>query len=73
MRLLHDVLEMLGEIGIDRFRRHEQDREILKIQQDSLIRTGFPKGVDITADSGGIQARRILAQLIANQEKAASP
>ncbi len=51
----------------------EQDREILKIQQDSLIRTGFPKGVDITADSGGIQARRILAQLIANQEKAASP
>ena len=47
----------------------EQDREILGIQQDSLIRNGYPKGIDITADSGGIQARRILAQFIAQEQQ----
>ena len=30
MRLLHQVVEMLGEIGVDRLRRHEQDGGVLR-------------------------------------------
>ena len=47
----------------------DQDREILEIQQDSIDAFHNPPQIDITADSGGIQARRLLRSLLREQER----
>ena len=49
----------------------DQDREILEIQQRALNALKSPPHFDIVADSGGIQARRILRRLLSEQEEAA--
>ena len=48
----------------------DQDREILEIQQASIDLFVDPMNVDIVADSGGIQARRALRRVLAEQEAA---
>ncbi len=47
----------------------DQDREILEIQQRAMDTFEHPQSVDIVADSGAIQARRILRRLL--EEEAA--
>ena len=42
----------------------DQDKEILKCQQESISRTPDAQTIDIAADAGGRQARRLLRQLI---------
>ncbi len=42
----------------------DQDLEILEIQQQSIELFVDPENVDIVADSGGIQARRLLRRLL---------
>jgi phenylpropionate dioxygenase-like ring-hydroxylating dioxygenase large terminal subunit len=50
----------------------EQDREILEIQQGSIELFVDPQNVDIVADSGGIQARRLLRRLLAEEAEEAT-
>ena len=42
----------------------DQDREILEIQQRAIEAFDHPQSVDIVADSGAIQARRLLRKLM---------
>jgi phenylpropionate dioxygenase-like ring-hydroxylating dioxygenase large terminal subunit len=48
----------------------DQDREILELQQQSIELFVDPQNVDIVADTGGIQARRILRRLLSEQDEA---
>lgn len=48
----------------------DQDREILEIQQRAMDKVVDAPHMDITADAGGTQARRILKRLLAEQQTA---
>ena len=48
----------------------DQNLEILEMQQDSIDAFHNPPQIDITADSGGIQARRLLKSLLQEQARA---
>ena len=50
----------------------DQDKDILKSQQEAITRLHDPENVDIVADAGGIQARRMLKQLILAEAEAAA-
>ena len=65
MRLLHQVGEMLGEIGIDRLRRHEQDRRVLRLAGDEIT---LGHGIDMAADIDAHPPRRFLLVLIAPRD-----
>ena len=64
MRLLHEVGEMLGEIGIDRLRRHEQDRGVLRLAGDEIA---LGHGVDMAADIDAHAPRRVFLLLVASR------
>ena len=49
VRLLHDVGEVLGEIRVDRLRRHEQDGGVLRLAGDQIF---VGHGLDMLADVG---------------------
>ncbi|HEY8580928.1 MAG TPA: aromatic ring-hydroxylating dioxygenase subunit alpha [Beijerinckiaceae bacterium] len=63
-----DDPEVTKIVGREISTAFEQDREILKIQQASILRHGAPRSVDIAADAGGVQARRILAEAIRREQ-----
>ena len=52
MGLLHYVLEMLGDVGVNRFRRHEEQREILRFTGQEIAFRDVPQmPADILAHS----------------------
>jgi phenylpropionate dioxygenase-like ring-hydroxylating dioxygenase large terminal subunit len=46
----------------------QQDKDILEQQQKVIHLFVDPENVDIVADAGGIQARRLLRQLIRSED-----
>ena len=49
MGLLHDVVEMLDEIGVDRFGGHEHQRDVLRFAGDQIA---LGDVLDVPADVG---------------------
>ena len=62
VRLLHDIIEMLDEIGIERFRRHEDHREVLRLAGKQIALADV---LDMLADVGAHPRQRDLARLVA--------
>ena len=62
VRLLHEIVEMLGEVGVDRLRRHEQDGGVLRLAGKEIA---FGHGLDMTGDIDAYAPRRLLPLLVA--------
>ena len=54
MRLLHDALKVLVDLGEDRFRRHEQEGGVLRLAgQQIFLRDRLDVDLDIAAEGLG--------------------
>ena len=61
MGLLHHVVEMLDEIGIDRLRRHEHQRDVLRLAGQKIA---LGDVLDVLADVGAHARLRRFARLV---------
>ena len=48
-------------------RTFDEDLAILELQQKAIVQFNHPASVDILADAGGVQSRRLLRGLIENE------
>ena len=68
MGLLHDVVEMLDKIGIDRLRGHEHQRHVLRLARQQIA---LGDVLHMLADVAAHARRRGLARLLVARRPAA--